>query len=92
MVSARKTTTMLDYSNIILYLLHSYENIKNIAKVENEITVFTQPPKKPLSEYVRERIADAIQGGENIEKRDLNQILINGFNKFMPQSMRGISS
>lgn len=87
--SVKKTTTLTTYPQVVSYLLQTYATDENIADTKDEITMFSQPPNKTLSQYAEELVAKALRCGDVYKEHDLNEIFIEGLDKSIRRSMRG---
>lgn len=82
------TTTLAKYSQVVNYLLRTYETDKDIVGTDNEITMFTQPPNKTPLQYVEELVEKALRREDVYGKHDLNEIFIKRLDKSTKKTTR----
>lgn len=89
MPSTEKSTKLTTYPQVVNYLLHTYTTHKNIADIGDKITVVTEPLNETLSQHTEELVVKALQYGDVFEQHDLNEILTEGLDIAIRQSIRG---
>lgn len=88
MPSFKKTTKLTTYPRVVNYLLRIHSTDKNIIDIEDEVTMFTQPPNKTTSHYAGELAAKTHRCGDLFMEHDWNEMFIRELDNPMPQTMR----
>lgn len=86
--SVRKNITLSTYPQVFNYLLRTYTTDGNITDREDEINMFSQPPRMTLSQYAEKLVVKVLRCRDVYEEHYLNEIFVMRLGKLIRQGMR----